>query len=289
MRLPDFVIIGAMKSATSTLHDQLAEQSGIFMSTPKEPCYFSDDPVFARGVEWYAGLFEAAPAGALCGESSTHYTKLPTYPDTALRLARLLPKAKLVYVMRHPVDRLVSHYIHGWTEGEIRVPIDRALDLHPELIHYGRYAMQLDAYLEHFDRSAILPVFFERVRDHGPEELERVARFVGHAGPVTWSAEQTRKNVSSDRLRKSAWRDALVYAPGLSTLRRRLVPQSVRDRIKGLWQMRERPELSAASRARLARELDPDLARLGQQLGVQLSCESFARTVCERPLSWVDA
>ncbi len=79
-RLPDFIIIGAMKSATTTLHGLLASQPGVFMSTPKEPCFFSDDEVWARGVGWYASLFEAAPAGALLGESSTHYTKLPTYP-----------------------------------------------------------------------------------------------------------------------------------------------------------------------------------------------------------------
>ncbi|HTO70120.1 MAG TPA: sulfotransferase, partial [Myxococcota bacterium] len=80
MRLPDFAIIGAMKCGTSTLHEQLALRSGFFMSRPKEPNFFSDDDQYARGVGWYAGLFAGAAPGQLCGESSTHYTKLPTYP-----------------------------------------------------------------------------------------------------------------------------------------------------------------------------------------------------------------
>ena len=81
-RMPDFLIIGAMKCATTSLHDQLAAQPGLFMSEPKEPFFFSNDEVYARGIDWYAGLFAGAAAGDLCGESSTHYTKLPSYPRT---------------------------------------------------------------------------------------------------------------------------------------------------------------------------------------------------------------
>ena len=59
-KLPHFLVIGAMKSATSTLHNQLAAQPGIFMSTPKEPNFFSDDTVYAQGLAWYHGLFSGA-------------------------------------------------------------------------------------------------------------------------------------------------------------------------------------------------------------------------------------
>jgi len=287
MRLPDFVLIGSMKSATSTLHDQLAEQPGIFMSTPKEPCFFSDDAVYARGMDWYSGLFADAPAGALCGESSTHYTKLPTHPDSAARLAAHLPQAKLIYIMRHPIDRLISHYVHAWTEREVSGSIDDAVATHAPLIQYGQYAMQLETFFAHFDRAAILPVFFERLRVAGQEELERVAQFIGYAQKPQWSDAEARKNVSSERLRTSPLRDALIDAPLIRTLRRRLVPQAVRDRIKRLWQMRERPVLSQASRQRLTREFDADLARLGKWLGTPLACDSFAETVRKRPLDWV--
>ena len=58
---PDFMIIGAMKSATSTLHEQLAANPGFFMSRPKEPNFFSDDAVWARGLDWYSALFASAP------------------------------------------------------------------------------------------------------------------------------------------------------------------------------------------------------------------------------------
>ncbi len=102
------MIIGAMKCGTSTLHSQLAARSGFLMSDPKEPNFFSDDERFARGVAEYAKLFESAGSEQLCGESSTHYTKLPTHPRTVERMAKLLPGARFVYVIRHPLDRIVS-------------------------------------------------------------------------------------------------------------------------------------------------------------------------------------
>ena len=125
--LPDFVIVGAMKSATSSLQEQLAAQPGIFMCTPKEPNFFSDADQYAKGISWYSGLFAEAPEESLMGEASTHYTKLPTYPGVVQRLKEHLPNARFVYVMRHPVDRLISHYIHEWSTGVYRCSLEEAI------------------------------------------------------------------------------------------------------------------------------------------------------------------
>ena len=142
MPLPDFIIIGAMKCATSTLAAQLGLQDGVFITTPKEPNFFSDDPVHDRGLGWYSSLFDAAASGDLKGEASTHYTKLATHPDAAARMAAVLENPRLVYLIRDPVARLVSHYMHEWSMGMIRGPLDAALDHHPELVDYGLYARQ---------------------------------------------------------------------------------------------------------------------------------------------------
>jgi len=283
---PDFVVIGAMKCATSTLHEQLAAQPGFFMSRPKEPNFFSDDDVWARGMDWYQGLFADAPPGALRGESSTHYTKLPTHPDALPRLAEALGPRRFVYVMRHPVDRLVSHYIHEWTQRTIEVPMDEAVHRHPELVDYGCYAMQLRPWFERFGREAVLPVFFERLAEEPDAELLRVARFLGSHEAVRFQSGLGAQNVSRDRLRKSPLRDALLRLPGATTLRRTLVPRALRDRIKARWQMRDRPELSAPTRSALERRFDEDLAELGSWLGTPLRCEGFAETVRGRALDW---
>ena len=160
-RLPEFIIIGAMKSATSTLHNQLSAQPGIFMSTPKEPNFFSDDGIYKQGLGWYSGLFNEAVAEDICGESSTHYTKLPDYPQTIQRLKAAIPQPKLIYVMRHPVDRLISHYMHQWSQGVISCDINQAIDRYPELINYSCYGMQVTPYLKEFGSEAVLPLFFD--------------------------------------------------------------------------------------------------------------------------------
>lgn len=290
MRLPDFIIIGAMKCATSTLHEQLAQQPGIVMSTPKEPYFFSNDEVWQRGMAWYASLFEHASEDALCGESSTHYTKLPTYPHTVARMREHLPPdVKFIYIMRHPIDRLVSQYIHEWTERVVSTPIDEAIDLHPELIEYSRYAMQLEPYLEAFGRERVLPVFFDRLASHPQDELERVCRFIGYRGLPRWDETLSEQNVSSQRLRKSAWRDFFVDLPGLRAVRRTLVPQAVRDRVKQFWSMKERPQLSPENRRRLEATFDADLARLGRWFGLELRCENFKAVAREAVPQWRDA
>lgn len=286
---PDFIIIGAMKSATSTLHVQLAHQPGFWMSEPKEPNFFSDDDVWAKGLAWYASLFDQAPAGHLRGESSTHYTKLPYYRSCLARMREHVPDARLIYVMRHPIDRLVSHYMHGWLETSMSGDIDQAVQRYPQLVDYGRYAMQLRPFLETYGPDRVLPVFFERLTRHPQDELERVCRFLGYAGVPRWQETESRHNVSSERLRSNPLRDAVLDFPPLRMLRRSLVPKALRNRVKKAWQITEKPVLSAASQEWLTARFDEDLATLGNWLGVPLDCGTFKEAVRDRPHDWSPA
>lgn len=288
---PDFIIIGAMKCATSTLHDQLAEQTGVFMTNPKEPCFFSDDAQWKRGVEWYRGLYQNAKPGDLCGESSTHYTKLPTYPKTIERMKQVCgDDVKFIYMMRHPIDRLVSHYIHEWSQGVIDqgVSIDEAIDLHPEMVDYGRYAFQLKPYVESFaggpDRIHL--IFFERFVSQPENELRRVARFLDLPGDVKWVEDLSQRNASTERVRKHAVRDAILATPGVRPMLRRVVPQSMRDRMKVKWSMQDRPELSEPVKSRLEDIFDDDLRELGSWIGVNLNCSNFKDVVQQVVPHW---
>lgn len=286
MKQPDFIIIGAMKCATSTLHEQLAMQSGIFMTELKEPNFFSNDEQYAKGLNWYLSHFQDARETDLCGESSTHYTKLPTYPDTVKRIRQQFPDVKLIYVMRHPIDRLVSQYIHEWTLKIISVDINRAITQHPELTDYSLYSMQLKPYLETFGKEQILPVFFERFITHRQEELERICRFIGYQKHPTWQTKYDAQNVSSERMRDNAIRDLLVEAPILKEMRQQLIPKSWRTWIRSLWQMREKPEIEPQKLAELQSICDRDLATLGSWFDVKLSCENFTSVVKTKALNW---
>lgn len=285
---PDFLIMGAMKCATSTLHEQLALQPGFFMSELKEPNFFSNDEQYARGMDWYLSLFKAAPEHALCGESSTHYTKLPTYPDTIARIEKHLPQVKLIYVMRHPIDRLVSQYVHEWSQGRVSTDIDRALDVYPQLIEYSRYSRQLQPYFETFGAERILPVFFERLFTNSQSELERICQFLGYSGQPQWHDNLEAQNVSSERLRRSVWRDTIIELPILRDIRQQFIPKNIRDWVRGLWTLKQRPELAPENIDRLHAIFDEDLAVLGRWLGLKLSCETFKANVKANSLEWVN-
>jgi hypothetical protein len=260
--LPDFLVIGAMKCGTSTLAAQLAAQPGIFMTTPKEPNFFSDDNVFARGLDWYESLFDTAAPSDLKGEASTHYTKLPTYPETLARMQAVLPAPRLVYVVRDPIDRAVSHYIHEWTEGRMSGDPATAFDRHPELVDYGRYAMQIAPYLEAYGREAVLLSSLERLKSDPAAELRRVGAHLGLAAPPVWQANMGAQNVSAERFRKLPLHGLLVSNPVATALRRALVPKSVRRRIREARQYGARPELPETLVAELRGVFAADLAEL---------------------------
>jgi hypothetical protein len=275
---PDFIVIGAMKSATSSLHTQLARQPGIFMSDLKEPCYFSDDDQYRRGHAWYVGLFRNAEPGNICGESSTHYTKLPTFPDTVTRMREYVPEVKLIYVIRHPIDRLLSHYVHEMTvQHRITLaPIEEAIALHPEMIAYGRYSMQLSPYLRTFGPDRVLLVFFEMLVSRPQKEFERICHFIGYAGAPTWSPELPPQNVSSERLRLGPWLNPIIEQPTLRAVRRILIPKSFREWVKSKYfRIESKPDLPPPLRNRLAAIFDEDLETLSSWVGFPITCETW--------------
>ena len=287
MKGPDFIIIGAMKSATSSLHVQLASHPGIFMSEPKEPNFFSDDDEYRRGTDYYLSLFADARDGDLLGESSTHYTKLPDYPETIPRMKALVPNVRLIYVMRQPIDRLISQYIHQWTQNVIRCDINEALDRYPELISYGRYSYQLEPYFASFGRDSVLPVFFGAVKRKPQRELARIARFIGYRGSVTWKKELGAQNVSAERLRRFRGYRVIVDSPPMVFLRRTFVPQSVRDLVKAQLRMEHRPVLDDSNVTRLEAIFDEDLRTLSNWLAVDLNCRNFDEKTSGDQLDWV--
>lgn len=184
--LPNLVLIGAMKCGTSALHDYLDLHPEITMSRPKELNFFfgpsaSDRPWTAgnwsRGLGWYARHFPAhAPVR---GESSPGYTS-PDHPGVAERMAATIPAARLIYLVRDPVARAVSHYRHHHTEGQERRPLAAALlDPASQYISRGRYYERLLPFAAHFGRDQILVVAHEDLCDRRAATLRKVFAFAG--------------------------------------------------------------------------------------------------------------
>ena len=273
---PEFIIIGAMKCATSTLYEQLESQSSIFMVTPKEPNFFSDDDVYARGISWYRSLYEQTDKYLLRGEASTHYTKLPTYSSAVARLStHLSPDIKLIYVVRHPIERIVSHYIHEWSRNNIKEEINTAIKLYPELIDYGRYYFQLKPYSEVFSQIAVLNYHYLIARPQ--EALNAIGEYLGCNEPLKWVDRHSQVNCSASRLRDSWVRDSIVYSPPVSWIRHNIVAPSFRDRVKRYWQIRNTPKINTENYRELTNIFNNDLGEFSDLIGCQgLNCGGFS-------------
>lgn len=273
--LPSFIIIGAMKSATSSLYDQMLLQPGIFMPELKEPNFFSNDEQYSRGLDWYKSLFDDANDGDLIGEASTHYTKLPTYPKTIERLQQQIKSPRLIYVLRHPIERLISQYVHQWSEGEIRCKIDEAVTRHPEIVSYSCYTQQLEPFIKAFGKASILPVFMSDIKERPQETLGEICQFIGYKGEVKWKFDLAKSNVSAERVRKFPFYDQIIENAAAKALRRGVVPKSFRAKVRNLFVMQKKPVLSAGTIAQLEERFNEELKILGNWLSCEITCENF--------------
>lgn len=259
---PDFLIVGAMKCGTTTLAAQLAGQDGVFMTTPKEPNFFSDAHVRVRGETWYRSLFADAAPDDMKGEASTHYTKLPTYPDTLDNMAAMLEQPRIIYMIRNPVERAVSHYIHAWSEGEMGDDPVAAFARHPEIMDYSRYGMQIEPYVDRFGAPSVFLTSLEQIMTDAQGEFDRLGTFLDRK--LVWKDDISAQNVSAKRSRKLPLHDLLVDNPIATVLRRTLVPKAIRTRIREGRRMASRPELPETLRRSLETAFAEDRMLLGQ-------------------------
>ena len=205
-RLPQFVIAGAPKAGTTALHAALATHPQLYLSPVKEPKFYLTDgrpppastqrgPGDAHSAqEWvwrrdrYLDLFDRAPAEAVRGESTPFYL----YDLAAQRrLVADVPGIKVVAVVRDPVDRAVSNWVHLRADGlEPEPDVGRAVELEDERVaagwapfwHYtrtGRYGEQLQHLLTLVPREQLLLLRFREVVSEQARTLDRVAEFLG--------------------------------------------------------------------------------------------------------------
>ena len=182
LRLPDFVIIGATKSATTWLSYNLRFHTQIFMPGP-ELHYFSR--WFERGDDWYRAQLAGAGAGQLLGEKSASY--LP-HPEAAERLHRLLPRAKLLVQLRNPVERAYSDYCMHYRRGEVSRDLRRYLDARqtpvPRLLEDGFYHRHLMRYLGVFPSEQIKILLYDDIRARPGQIFREVCDYLGIDGSI---------------------------------------------------------------------------------------------------------
>ena len=178
-RLADFIVIGSAKSGTSTLFLYLQRHPQLYLPKRKEPNFFGKDENYAKGLDWYSSLFSSAQPHQLCGEASTDYAKFPKFPATVQRIAQTIPHVKLIYIMRHPVDRAYAYYRHVSRPSKVRETFEEHIARTNICLESSNYMMQIERYLQFFPKESFLFLLMEDLIDRPEETLPQVCRFIG--------------------------------------------------------------------------------------------------------------
>ena len=214
---PNLFVIGSMKSGTSYLWRLLDAHPLIFMSEPKEPCYFVDPddlsqifPLMWRQQYWksecsYLDLFAAADGAPVVGEASVFYSYLPLAPGVADRILRFNPDARFIYLMRDPVERTLSHYWHNVRYfGEHR-PLEPAIRSDIQYVEVGNYAAQLQEYFRVFDRSSVLVLTYEELTEDPAGTMATVFDWLG-VGRSDAAPQVEPQNVTPEQFGGPVWK-----------------------------------------------------------------------------------
>ncbi len=216
LKLPDFIIVGAMKSGTTSLHHLLSNHNAVFMP-PREILFFDIDDIeqnlnfylqvspewifhdyekhFDKYLAWYASFFENAGDNQIIGEDSTTYMASTVAPR---RISDLLPAAKLIFMLRDPVARTYSHYWHLVHNGMAIYDFEKTLECMPgTLLQRSLYKQQIELFLRFFRRSSMKFIIFEDFVSQTQNTVDDVCSFLGIDKSIRTNIMNTHRNPSN--------------------------------------------------------------------------------------------
>jgi hypothetical protein len=276
-QLPNLFVVGAAKSGTTSLHRYLDAHAEISMSVPKEPRVFADTRWRER-LGGYAEMF-STPGATIRGESSPRYTRFPISRHIPERVASTCPHARVIYIVRDPVDRIVADWLQryaGMLEHRPLAAVLRDYDQPGNFYVAGsRYATQLEQWLRHFERERVLVIDQMDLRSRRTETLLRALRFLG-VRPTLPSNLDTEFNVSKGtvRMTPAAARLWFTLEPATKRLPARLGERISASRLFPVESL-GKPALPEETRAALARHLRGEAERLRELTGMAFASWSI--------------
>ena len=285
MTLPNFAIVGAMKTGTTTIAEAIGAHPEGFVPERKEVHFFDADKHWRNGLDWYREVFAEAGGAKAIGDATPLYM---FYPEAVQRMAGVIPDARLIVCVRNPIDRAYSHYLHYFqraaresrsfeqaVEEELAAgaPAPEAVTEHPlqgdpRYLAQGRYLEQIETLERHYPRERIHVVMLDDLGRDPAGTFRAVCRFLG---------------IDDGAIPENATRAANAHIEFRPVwLWRRLQSRRVLDRLPQRpthwfvkhFMMREAvpyDPVSGAVRERLREYYDPHNAALAHRLGRDLS------------------
>ncbi len=268
--VPDLIVIGAQKCGTTTLWEDLRGHPRIHIGEKESRvlCGGLVDPeeLLAR----YSRVFSRARSGMILGEVSTRYAMLPDDRHAAHNARSVTPAAKIIYIVRDPVDRVISHHHHDWGLGLVGPDINEAIHSYPSLLDNTRYATQISPWREAFGADAVTLVRFEDYmadRRTGVAGLLRLVGVVDSYDP----GDEAHNAAATKHIARGRW-GGVAQSPMYRRVVRPLMSESVRRRVNRVVLPKAPPRPnppSARTLQRIVDELAPEVQQLGELLGTE--------------------
>jgi len=259
----------------------LAQHPDIFVCNPKEPEFFNRFEEYNKGIGQYAKLFESGNKATAVGEGSTSYTKSGAFPLAAERIKQHLPHVKLIYIMRDPIARIESHWMHSVRSGSQRwSDFPNAIVKDENFIDTSQYWKQYQHLRNYFSPEQILLMLYEDFKSNPTDVLERCFSYL-NVGPLTLD-EYRSEHVSVG---------SMVDRPIIGRLQEvtlirsifRMIPRSLRDSIKRPFQTKigRRPKWNRSALeyvlARIADDAKTMLFHIGRSNAWHLTADNYMK------------
>ena len=268
---PNYLFIGASKCATTTLCYLLGQHPDVFMVSP-EIHFFAKDEIYAQGFDWYESLFEEAGDVTVRGQSSNLYTMKEIFPEVVSRIIAYAPDIKLIYSVRHPLDRIESYWLERRSHGGEGVHYDfnQAVRLNRDwLVDSSNYWKQINAYRPHVSDDRILIVFYEDFKVNPNVVMRRCFEFLDVDPDISTKESNLHLNPSSGKKIPTNFLSCLRSYPLFRT-GVKLIPKSLREPIKRqafFKKIQEKPQWSPETRDWVVDMLEADTYRLLEYCG----------------------
>jgi len=270
--LPHFIIVGAMKSGTSTLAHYLSQHPEIYMPGGEVHFFYEEGRGnWHKGIQWYENQFQEASPDQVVGEKTPTYSYLP---GTEERIHDVLPNVKLIWIFRDPIDRAYSNYWHAVRSGVEPLSFAEAVrrederDTWKEYVRRSQYAEQVARYLDYFDREQMRFFLFEDLKTDPQTLMEELFHFLdvdpAYSQQLNPRARKNATKIPRSRTFRYLAKSVVNEIPLLRSLAFRLDHQFNIRAEPGY------PEMDDSVRTRLERYFEPYNRRLELELGIEV-------------------
>jgi hypothetical protein len=227
----------------------LAGHPQVFLADDKEPHNLCrDDVLTPEGRAAYEAIYAKARPGQLCVDASTGYSKRPDFEGVAQRAVQVLPPDfKVVYLVRHPIDRIVSQHHHEHVEGKVGPSIDEEVRRHPRYVQYSSYNYQLEPWIEAIGLERIRVIRFEDYVAARGETLRALCDYLGLSPEISDPSGEEVYNKSQGKPIKGPVWNYVQHHPLYRRYLRSLAPVKLRLAVRGIIFRKAKAQLDPPS------------------------------------------